>query len=403
MSDNWTSTILGTICKTTQGVQIPKSEQKNKIHPDFKRYLYISDFKNAKNVKFVVNKYPDKVVSKKDLIVVNTGASAGDIFKGIDGILSNNLFKVSFDSSIINSDFLFYFVNSEIFKTYQKAMMKGTANPHMGHENFKSTPFSYPDIKEQKRIVEILDEAFAAIDKAKANVEKNLQNAKEFFESYLQNVFANKGEDWEEKSLSQSFQIKPPKSEVRNKLSENDLVSFLPMEDLNVLAHEIKSTRERILKEVVSSYTYFANDDVLLAKITPCFENGKIGIVTKLTNGVGFGSSEYVVFRSDGKIIPEYLYYFLSRNTFRKEGRTRMTGAVGHKRVSKDFIEEYTISFPKSIKEQQIIVDRFNQLSVETKKLETMYKQKMNDLEELKKSILQKAFNGELTAKEVIV
>lgn len=168
------------------------------------------------------------------------------------------------------------------------------------------------------------------------------------------------------------------------------------MEDLGILNKEIVGIKTRQLKDVAGSYTYFANNDVLLAKITPCFENGKIGIARNLINGIGFGSSEYMVFRSRGAIEPEYLYYFLSRSQIREEGRKLMTGAVGHKRVSKDWIENYNIPFPKLLKEQKDVVDKLDTLSTETKKLETIYKQKLADLDELKKSILQKAFAGAL-------
>ena len=94
----------------------------------------------------------------------------------------------------------------------------------------------------------------------------------------------------------------------------------------------------------------------MLAKITPCFENGKLGIVRKLKNGVGFGSSEFIVFRPKGKVIPEYLYYYLSQESFRQKGKAVMSGAVGHKRVPKDFINEYQLPFPESIREQKRIV-----------------------------------------------
>lgn len=117
------------------------------------------------------------------------------------------------------------------------------------------------------------------------------------------------------------------------------------------------------------SYTYFADGDVLLAKITPCFENGKLGIAENLTNGIGFGSSEYVVFRPDKTVNKEWLYYFLSRESFRIEGAERMSGAVGHKRVSKEFIETYPIPVPPLPEQQRIV------------------------------NILDKAFNGIATAK----
>ena len=162
--------------------------------------------------------------------------------------------------------------------------------------------------------------------------------------------------EWEEKKLREVCEISPPKKNAKKKLEDTDMVSFLPMEDLGILTKEIHATKERPLEEVIGSYTYFEDCDVLLAKITPCFENGKIGIAQNLKKGTGFGSSEYIVFRSKGDVIPDYLYYFLSRSQFRQEGEKMMMGAVGHKRVSKDFIENYILPFPKSLSEQQRIV-----------------------------------------------
>jgi len=119
---------------------------------------------------------------------------------------------------------------------------------------------------------------------------------------------------WEIKKLGEVCHIKPPKEEARQKLSDADLVSFVPMSDLGIQSKTITLNDNKLLSEVVGSYTYFADNDVLLAKITPCFENGKLGIARNLTNGVGFGSSEYIVFRSKGTIEPEYLFYFLSQD-----------------------------------------------------------------------------------------
>ncbi|MDR3569168.1 MAG: restriction endonuclease subunit S [Candidatus Obscuribacterales bacterium] len=174
---------------------------------------------------------------------------------------------------------------------------------------------------------------------------------------------------WQTKKLAEVCQIKPPKSEARQRLSETDLVSFVPMEDLGINQKIFIPTQTKPLAEVAGSYTYFAEGDVLLAKITPCFENGKLGIASNLTNGIGFGSSEYIVFRPDKSINMDWLYYFLSREAFRVEGAAQMNGAVGHKRVAKEFIESYLIPVPP-LREQQRII-----------------------------GILDKAFNGIATAK----
>lgn len=127
------------------------------------------------------------------------------------------------------------------------------------------------------------------------------------------------------------------------------------MEELGVESKYLEPSSARRFSEVSGSYTYFADGDVLLAKITPCFENGKLGIARGLTNGVGFGSSEYIVFRPGPELYAEYLYYFLNRASFREEGAQRMAGAVGHKRVSLDFIESYKLPLPPLLEQRRIV------------------------------------------------
>ncbi|MGM0564568.1 MAG: restriction endonuclease subunit S [Pseudomonadota bacterium] len=162
-------------------------------------------------------------------------------------------------------------------------------------------------------------------------------------------------EGWENCTLGEICQIKPPKKEARNQLSADDMVSFVPMTNLGVREKSFKAAEDRPLQSVSGSYTYFAEGDVLLAKITPCFENGKLGIARGLTNGVGFGSSEFIVFRPKEKVDAEYLFYFLSQDSFRDSGAKVMSGAVGHKRVPKEFINDFPLPLP-SLPEQKRIV-----------------------------------------------
>jgi type I restriction enzyme S subunit len=127
------------------------------------------------------------------------------------------------------------------------------------------------------------------------------------------------------------------------------------MEDLGIDRKFLNPTQVKPLSSVVGSYTYFADGDVLLAKITPCFENGKLGIAGGLSNGIGFGSSEFIVFRPCASLDKEYLYYYLSRPDFRSEGAERMGGAVGQQRVPKEFIENYPILLPPLAEQQRIV------------------------------------------------
>jgi type I restriction enzyme S subunit len=329
-----------------------------------------------------------------NVIIGRVGALCGNVRHLKENIwLTDNAFQIVDYKYDFDHAFLTYLLNFKNLRSFARQ----SAQPVISNSSLRNVVLAFPKfISEQQRIVSILDESLAAIDNARANLQKNFSNTKELFQIELNAIFS-KREGWIEKSLNEVCETKPPKKEAREILRDDDLVTFLPMEDLSVEARHIKPRRERMLKEVAGSYTYFADGDVLLAKITPCFENGKIGIACNLKNGIGFGSSEYMVFRSKGEVDRELLYYFLSRKSFREEGAPRMTGAVGHKRVAKDWIENYPIQFPTALDEQQRIVRKLSGLEIKLKKLGILYERKLSELEALKKSILEKAFSGELT------
>jgi type I restriction enzyme, S subunit len=390
---NWDIKELGEVCQFFNGQAHEKC-----INENGKYKLINSKFVSSEGEIF---KRTDKALSplyKDDIVMVMSDVPNGKTIAKCFLVDEDDTYTLNQRICVIRSNkfdikFLFYQLNRN---KYFLSFDNGENQTNLRKDDILKCKLFVPPLQEQQRIVTILDEAFSVIDKAKANTEQNLKNAKELFESELQRVFSEKGDGWEEKRLGDVFNMKPQKKEAKEKLHEDDLVTFLPMEDLDVLNKNIASKKEKKLKEVTSSYTYFADNDLLMAKITPCFENGKLGIARNLKNGVGFGSSEYIVFRELGVVTQDYLFYFLSRNIVREVGKKLMTGAVGHKRVSKDWIENYIIPFPKSLKDQQTIVSKMDALREQTKKLEAVYSTKLQDLEELKKSVLSKAFSGEL-------
>ena len=162
-------------------------------------------------------------------------------------------------------------------------------------------------------------------------------------------------EGWKNVRLADVCTFKPPKKEARQRLNPDDAVSFVPMNNLKVRMKSPELNEERALGKVAGSYTYFADGDVLLAKITPCFENGKLGIAKGLTNGVGFGSSEFIVMRPNEELGAEYLFYFLSQDSVRDAGGRVMSGAVGHKRVPKEFVEGLKLPLPSVMEQKRIV------------------------------------------------
>ena len=129
-------------------------------------------------------------------------------------------------------------------------------------------------------------------------------------------------------------------------------------EEGKIISKETKNISE--LKK--GSYKYFKDNDVLISKITPCMENGKCAIAKNLTNGIGFGSSEYHVFRCNQEIIlPEILFGFLNRDSIRKSAEKVMTGSSGHRRVPISFYENLKINLP-SLEEQRKIITHIREI-----------------------------------------
>jgi type I restriction enzyme M protein len=150
--------------------------------------------------------------------------------------------------------------------------------------------------------------------------------------------------------------INPRKSQLAN-LSPDTRVSFVPMVDLNEHRIAFQPAEEKRLSEVSASYTYFEENDVLLAKVTPCFENGKAGIARGLQNGLGFGSSEFYVLRPTNQVLPEWIYFCVTHPLFRNTAIAQMTGTGGLQRVPRSYVEDFQIPLPPLEVQKEIVVE----------------------------------------------
>ena len=150
--------------------------------------------------------------------------------------------------------------------------------------------------------------------------------------------------------------INPRKSELVDR-SPDTLVSFVPMVDLNENRMLFQPMQEKLLAEVLGSYTYFADDDVLLARVTPCFENGKAGIARGLLNGIGFGSSEFIVLRCGDGILPEWMYFCVTHPLFRNWAVHQMTGTGGLQRVPRSSVAGFQVPLPPLEVQQEIVAE----------------------------------------------
>lgn len=185
---------------------------------------------------------------------------------------------------------------------------------------------------------------------------------------------------WERVKLRDVCEINPKKNEVK-KLNPELEVSFVPMADLRQNATYFDAKQTKKLADVVTSYTYFSEGDVLLARVTPCFENGKAGIAKNLRNKIGFGSSEYIVLRATEKILPEVIYAFVTESNFKERGKSVMTGTGGLQRIPVSFVENWEVHLPP-IEVQSHIVEKIEAEAASIKavaKLIPIFEQKIKD------------------------
>lgn len=182
--------------------------------------------------------------------------------------------------------------------------------------------------------------------------------------------------------------INPRKSELRDIPPETS-VSFVPMQDLSENQMSFVPKEERLLGDVLKgAYTYFRDGEVLLAKVTPCFENGKAGLAAGLTNGIGFGSSEYYVLRPSEKVLPEIIFHFMTSSRFKEYAIPKMTGTGGLQRVPKDVVADFQIPLPP-LEIQKNIVEEIEEYQ---KKIED-YKHKIQEEEERIKRTISRVWD----------
>lgn len=278
------------------------------------------------------------------------------------------------------------------------SMNRGTTIPSLVKSELQKIQISYPkSLPEQQRIAAILDEAFAAIAKAKANAEQNLKNAKELFDSYLQGVFDNKGEGWEEKTLEQVSKIfGRGKSRHRPRNYEKlygGIYPFIQTGDIRNCNHYITEYSQTYSELGLAQSKLWPSGTICITIAANIAETGVLTFDACFPDSViGLVVNEKI---ADRDFIEYLLQSFKARIQALGKGSAQANINMGT-------FENELFPFPP-INEQHTIVQKLDALAVETRKLEAIYNQKLNDLEELKKSVLQKAFSGELKTAKALV
>jgi len=286
--------------------------------------------------------------------------------------------------NISDAKFLFY-------------IMQNISFDHTGiHKRYWISEYSkieipLPALAEQKRIVKKLDEVFEKVATAKENAETNLQNSKELFRSYLQSVFAKPGKDWEEKKLKEIGVTQTgltPKT--ANKKYYGNFVPFITPADIDISGNgSVRYDSKGLSEEGLEVGRKIKKNSVLMVCIGATI--GKVGFATR---EVSCNQQINTLTPFDGYDAKLFYYILSTKSFFNKviKGSSQATLPI----INKGKWENLSVSFPKSLSEQKTIVKKLYALSLETKKLEKIYEQKLTNLEELKKSVLQQAFTGKL-------
>ena len=175
--------------------------------------------------------------------------------------------------------------------------------------------------------------------------------------------------------------------------------TFIPMSSIDEVTGTIKNPTILPLKDARKGHTHFKENDVLFARITPCMENGKSAIARNLKNGVGFGSTEFIVIRPTSCILPEIIFYFIRQETYRHRAKMHFKSTVGQLRVPKEFVILSIIPLPPLAEQQQIVEEIERRFSV-VDEVEKAIDRSLKEAERLRQSILKRAFEGKVVPQD---
>jgi type I restriction enzyme S subunit len=412
MKQGWEIKKLGEVCNIGDGNYSSKYPKATDFVSDGVPFLTATNLKNGtivpEGIRYItLNQHLSLKkghILKNDLVVVVRGSSTGN----------NSIVQTEYEGSNLNSQLAFLRVKNELelnsrylFKVFnspniQKIILEtitGSAQPQLPNNKLLDIKISVPPISEQQRIVSILDTAFEAIDKAKANAEQNLKNSKELFESYLQNIFSSKGsalslskgDGWEEKTLGDIGKPSMCKRILKNQTSITGDIPFYKIGTFGKTPNAFIS--KEIYNEYRTKYSFPKKGDILISA------SGTIGRRVRYDGEPAFFQDSNIVWidNDEKQVLNDYLYVFYEFCDWQPSKGATIA------RLYNSNLTSIKIAFPKSQIEQQNIVQKLDSLSTETKKLEAIYQQKMIDLEELKKSLLEKAFKGELKTEKIEV
>lgn len=286
-------------------------------------------------------------------------------------------------------------------------------------DDLKGTLLPIPPKDEQQQIARFLDWKTAQINRFIRNKRRLIELLKEQKQNAI-NQAVTRGldsgiklkpsgvewigdipEHWQATKLKRVVSFNPSKSETRANPVDEDKVVFLPMENISVNG-DIDCTEKRSLSEVWNGFTYFRRGDVVVAKITPCFENGKGAYLKGLESDFGFGTTELIVLRPSKNIDGAFLRFLTSTKQFLLLGEQYMTGAAGQQRIPSDFVKNYPIGLPP-IDEQLEILQHIQGKSAEIDQAITRAQREIELMRECRARLISDVVTGKVDVRGIDV
>ncbi len=381
---NWKSIKLIDLCNVEYGTRVVRKRDAGTIFPVYGGggATFSMDIHNREN-RMVIARF---AMSEKCTRFVN-----GKFFLNDSGLTIS-----AKDKKLINEQFLNYQMLSLNDTIYSLA--RGTAQKNLNVDEFKNLSLSFPNsIQEQKEIVEILDQAFESIEKAKANIEKNIENAKELFQSKANQIFSQTGEGWrEDKMVNLCDILTCGVASTPKYVDESIGIPFLSAQNVRngkVILHKYRYISKEF-HEHLTKKNKPTKGDILYSRVGAKF--GEAAVVEH-----DFDFSVYVsltlIRPNKEKLNNYYFKYYLNSPSIKSLAKSSITSS-GVPNLNVKTVRGFPVFYP-DLNKQKEIVETLNIMDNHIQSLLSSYDEELKNLEELKKSILQKAFEGELTNK----
>lgn len=378
MKNNWQIKKLGEVCDVLDNMRKPvtKRDRTTGVYPYY----------GATGILDYVKNY---LFDEKLILIGEDGAKWGSgestAFIADGKYWVNNHAHVirPIRNEVLDNWIVFFFWLVDITK-----YTTGLTVPKLNQGNLRNIEIPLPPINEQKRIVGILDDTFDKIEKAKENTEKNLQNTRELFESYLQDVFTKPGKNWEEKQVDKVCKVEYGYTEKAKSNGDYRFVRITDTDENGLLTQ----TNKMYVDSFNDVSKYILDDgDLLMART-----GASAGNLLLFTGNEKSVFASYLIRMKFSKEIISSLYWYFSKSRLYWDQVKQLSAGSAQPQFNGGALKQIIFSYPKSLSEQEAVVNKLDALSEKTKNLEEIYKKKLECLDELKKSILKKAFEGEL-------